>query len=340
MAYIIWNRDTSDYKVVDDYYQAQTMAQRLGGNVTITKDTDVLSNPEHPMYYQMLEVEQAKLNPPPPTPTPSNPQEQLQIQQQVDENNALVARLQAQHEADKRRNAAIAASDEAEQQRWYDQTMGDIESRVALGQQQADINEEELARHRAELDRQRAEAVNQQYADNLAREAEFNQAARAARPGANMERPFQPTVPELGAPPSIAPTDPIPEVHAVDQNTQTAKHFDHGQDKFVTSPVGGNNVENEKVKLKEQLGLPKTIWDWQNLPQKPLDWDNPDIRTYSTYMDGPKPQGPAITPYRRPPPDNIVKDGYGQNVMTSSGPLRHRTDEEILRDEENPYWWM
>jgi hypothetical protein len=37
---------------------------------------------------------------------------------------------------------------------------------------------------------------------------------------------------------------------------------------------------------------------------------------------------------------NVVTDGQGEAVRTSSGPLRTRADEQIVRDEQDPFWWM
>ncbi|MBT4080637.1 MAG: hypothetical protein HOE82_08495 [Gammaproteobacteria bacterium] len=47
--YIVWNRDTNEYKLVEDVYQAQMLAQKLGGNTAVTDEDSVQGNPGHPL---------------------------------------------------------------------------------------------------------------------------------------------------------------------------------------------------------------------------------------------------------------------------------------------------
>jgi len=365
MAYIIWNRDTGQYQVEDNVYKAQSMAQRMGGNVAITPleqhvlnltnglpfDPDggeydyetairmgvqpnergkwpsrapngqLLKGAGHETFHKTVAGEaqagyeihkgddgkyysEASL-PPPTIPEPvlgesiddvlarrdameANQQASVAQQEEVDRINAMVSGLYAQNDADARRNAALAQSDAVEKQRWYDQTMSNINDRVAFGTQQA-LRDQSLLANSQGVSEEQLRGPN--YYETQAHQ-------------------FGPSVP-LGE--SLPVGDPSP-------------------------PPASSPIEEQKTILKQQLGQPTKIWDW----------DNPNIVTYSTYGDQPRPPTPERTPgvpgvnFIRPPtiPSNVVTDGYGAPVKTSSGYLTHRTDEQIAQDENDPFWWM
>ena len=336
MPYVIWNRETGVPQLTFDYYEALILAQQMGGGY-VTKYDDIAANPGHPLhndprlarvmapYLGARQRERAEAQSPlprltqeevpspdpitlgaPPTVTPVNDQmlftpKNVQAQQAIDFNIPTTPNL------------------------------GQPETVVAT----------DLWRGFDDPERHR---VNKLYADNLRKDM-------AAR--------YNPPVSPSTTPPTVGPIEDANALFA--QNLELQRQFDAeaaghrlrnlshrlGQDNRSTGeqieaaarvneaarrreeaqransqPVV-SPVEEQMERVKEQLGqTPKSKWDW----------DNPNIRTYSTYMEP-----PATTPTI---PVNVVRDGFGNPIKAGDGYLRSRTDEEILRDEQDPYWWM
>ena len=103
--------------------------------------------------------------------------------------------------------------------------------------------------------------------------------------------------------PTVTATD-LPSVQPVDIPVELdppVKHVDIRE----KSPL-----DNAKSKVRQSLG----VWEPDVLNQFP---ETPNYRV-----------------------DNIVRDGAGGKVRAGDGYLRSRTDEEIMMDEQDPFWWM
>ena len=341
MPYVIWNRETGEHQLIFDYYEAQMLAQQMGG-AYVTKYDDIAANPGHPLYNDprlaramapyldaqkraraqstvlpatQQEVEstvlpatqqevQSTLLPAtlgaPPTVTPMNDQVlftpgNVLAQQAIDFNIPTVV---ATDKPNLRPPAPVLG-----------ETLEELQARAA---REAAIREAAL-RQQQQIDG--IEAANAQlYAEHDAavnRNAAIaeNDAYRKQQEAGRIMQDIQ---------------GRVAAGHAQANENMAALEAQRANSQPVVPPAPVVPPVKEQIEIvREQLGQPsKSKWDW----------DNPNIRTYSTYMEP-----PATTPAI---PANVVRDGFGNPIRAGDGYLRSRTDEEILRDEQDPYWWM
>ena len=306
MPYVIWNRETGVHQLTFDYYEALMLAQQMGG-AYVTKYDDIAANPGHPLYNDprlahamapyLSAQKRARVEAQSSLPLPT--QEEVPLPDPIT--------LGDPQTVTPMNDQVLFTPENMQAQQAIDFNIPTVVATdkpnlrppapvlgETLEELQARAAREAAIREAALRQQQQIDGIEAANAQLYA-QANENMAALEAQRANSQPVVFPASVSPASVPPApvVSPAPVVPPV-------------------------------KEQIEIvREQLGQPsKSKWDW----------DNPNIRTYSTYMEP-----PATTPAI---PANVVRDGFGNPIRAGDGYLRSRTDEEILRDEQDPYWWM